>query len=88
MATTTRHSLLTPRVRRAQYELLQALEESISQTDFSFDVVEGKLSAVLSDVWNEAEKIAKTLLLPLEEEGESAAALNAGEPVNQVGLSQ
>jgi hypothetical protein len=63
---TTKHSILTPRVRRAQYELLNALEESIKQTNYDREVVQGKLSAVISDIWNEAEKITETI--PLREQ--------------------
>jgi hypothetical protein len=61
-----RHTIITPRVRRAQHELLTALSESINQSGFERDVAQGKLSAVISDIWNEAEKIAKAI--PLREQ--------------------
>jgi hypothetical protein len=61
-----RQSILTPRIRRAQYELLDALKESINQSELEREVVQGKLSAVISDIWNEAEKIAKAI--PLREQ--------------------
>jgi hypothetical protein len=62
---TARQSILTPRVRRAQHELLTALSESIKQSALERDVAQGKLSAVISDIWNEAEKTAKAI--PLRE---------------------
>jgi hypothetical protein len=58
-----RQSILTPRIRRAQYELLDALKESIGQSDLEREVVQGKLSAVISDIWNEAEKITESIPL-------------------------
>jgi hypothetical protein len=58
-----RHTILTPRIRRAQYELLDALKESINQSDLEREVVQGKLSAVISDIWNEAEKITESIPL-------------------------
>jgi hypothetical protein len=60
---TQRQSILTPRIRRAQYELLDALKESIGQSDLEREVVQGKLSAVISDIWNEAEKITESIPL-------------------------
>ena len=60
-----KNRILTPRVRQAQYELLTALEESIKQSNLERDVAQGKLSAVISEIWNEAEKIAKSI--PLRE---------------------
>jgi hypothetical protein len=58
---TKKHSILTPRVRSAQYELLSALSESVEQAGFERDVAQGKLSAVISDIWNEVEIIIKAI---------------------------
>jgi hypothetical protein len=58
---TTKHSILTPRVRSAQYELLSALSESVEQAGFERDVAQGKLSAVISEIWNEVEAIIKAI---------------------------
>jgi hypothetical protein len=66
--TLKKRSILTPRVRRAQHELLTALAESINESGFERDVAQGKLSAVISDIWNEAEKIAKAIPLSAEAE--------------------
>jgi hypothetical protein len=61
---TTKHSILTPRVRSAQYELLSALAESVEQAGFERDVAQGKLSAVISDIWNEVEIVIKAIAEP------------------------
>jgi hypothetical protein len=58
---TQKHSILTPRVRSAQYELLSALSESVQQAGFERDVAQGKLSAVISEIWNEVEIIIKAI---------------------------
>jgi hypothetical protein len=58
---TQKHSILTPRVRSAQYELLTALAESVQEAGFERDVAQGKLSAVISDIWNEVEAIIKAI---------------------------
>jgi hypothetical protein len=58
---TQKHSILTPRVRSAQYELLSALAESVEQAGFERDVAQGKLSAVISDIWNEVEIVIKAM---------------------------
>lgn len=53
--------ITTPRVLRAQRELLDALSESIKQSDFFREEAEAQLSSVMADVWNEAERRIKTL---------------------------
>jgi hypothetical protein len=58
---TQKHSILTPRVRSAQYELLTALAESVQLAGFERDVAQGKLSAVISEIWNEVEAIIKAI---------------------------
>jgi hypothetical protein len=58
---TQKHNILTPRVRSAQYELLSALSESVQQAGFERDVAQGKLSAVISEIWNEVEIIIKAI---------------------------
>jgi hypothetical protein len=58
---TQKHSILTPRVRSAQYELLTALAESVQLAGFERDVAQGKLSAVISEIWNEVEIIIKAI---------------------------
>jgi hypothetical protein len=58
---TKKHSILTPRVRSAQYELLTALAESVKEAGFERDVAQGKLSAVISEIWNEVEAIIKAI---------------------------
>jgi hypothetical protein len=58
---TQKHSILTPRVRSAQYELLSALSESVQLAGFERDVAQGKLSAVISEIWNEVEAIIKAI---------------------------
>jgi hypothetical protein len=63
---TQRKSILTPRIRRAQHELLTALSESIKESGLDRDVAQGKLSAIISDIWNEAEKITKAIPLRLQ----------------------
>ncbi|MEW6208742.1 MAG: hypothetical protein AB1631_10270 [Acidobacteriota bacterium] len=51
-------SIITPRVRRAQYELVEALKESLTQSDMTREAAEGRLSALLAKVWNEVEHVA------------------------------
>jgi hypothetical protein len=58
---TKKHNILTPRVRSAQYELLTALAESVQQAGFERDVAQGKLSAVISEIWNEVEILIKAI---------------------------
>jgi hypothetical protein len=56
-----RVSILTPRVRRAQYELISALIESIKVSGLSREMAEAKLSALMVDVWAEVEAVARRL---------------------------
>ncbi len=51
-------SIITPRVRRAQYELIEALKESLAQSDMTREAAEGRLSALMGEVWNEVEHVA------------------------------
>ena len=51
--------IVTPRVRLAQHELVNALVEAIETSGLDRDRAAGNLSAVISDIWNEAERIVK-----------------------------
>jgi hypothetical protein len=62
-------SIFTPRVIQARRELLAALTESVEQSDLAPQAIEGKVSEVLSDIWNEADKIAKAIPLSDESDG-------------------
>jgi hypothetical protein len=62
-------SIFTPRVIQARRELLAALSESVQQSDLAPQALEGKVSAVLSDIWSEADKIAKAIPLSDESDG-------------------
>jgi hypothetical protein len=48
--------ILTPQVLKAQHELILALQAAARESGLSRDEAQGKLSAVISDVWNEVEK--------------------------------
>jgi len=54
-------SLLTPRVRAAQYELISALKESVEESGLDRGQAEGKLSKVMAEIWNEAETITRRM---------------------------
>jgi hypothetical protein len=54
-------SLLTPRVRAAQYELISALKESVEASGADRDQAEGSLSKVMAEIWNEAEAITRRM---------------------------
>jgi hypothetical protein len=60
-------SIFTPRVIQARKELLSALTESVKQSNFEPEVIEGKVTAVLSEIWNEADKIARAIPLVLDD---------------------
>jgi hypothetical protein len=62
-------TIFTPRVIQARRELLAALSESVKQADFAPEAIEGKVSAVLSEIWSEADKIAKAIPLSDESDG-------------------
>jgi hypothetical protein len=62
-------SIFTPRVIQARRELLAALSESVQQSDLAPQAIEGKVSEVLSEVWSEADKIAKAIPLSDESDG-------------------
>jgi hypothetical protein len=64
-----RQTIFTPRVIQARRELLAALTESVEQSDLAPQAIEGKVSEVLSEVWNEADKIAKAIPLSDESDG-------------------
>ena len=55
----TSKSILTPRVHRAQYELMEALREAIEGAGLYRDQAEEKLSQLMADVWNEADAVAR-----------------------------
>lgn len=54
-------SITTPRVIQARTELVNALKESIKLSGLKPDQAEGKLSALMGEIWNEAERIVKQL---------------------------
>lgn len=54
-------TLLTPRVRAAQYELITALKESVEESGLSREQAEGKLSLVMAEIWEEAERVTRSL---------------------------
>jgi hypothetical protein len=54
-------SILSPRVRRAQYELIAALCESIQGSGLTREMAEAKLSALMADVWTELEAVVMRL---------------------------
>ncbi len=60
-------TLITPRILRSQHELLSALSESLQTSGLYRDQAQAFLSGVLSDIWNEAEFIAKRLRRSPEE---------------------
>jgi hypothetical protein len=62
-------TIFTPRVIQARRELLAALSESVEQSDLAPQAIEGKVSEVLSDIWNEADKIARAIPLSDEADG-------------------
>jgi hypothetical protein len=64
-----RQTIFTPRVIQARRELLAALSESVQQSDLAPQAIEGKVSEVLSEVWSEADKIAKAIPLSDESDG-------------------
>jgi hypothetical protein len=61
-------TIFTPRVIQARKELLSALTESVKQSKFEPEVIEGKVTAVLSEIWNEADKIARAIPLVLDDD--------------------
>ena len=54
----------TPRVLQARDELLRAVQESVRLSDLTFDQAQGKLSALVSEFWNEADRALKTFFRP------------------------
>jgi hypothetical protein len=58
---TSQANILTPRVRRAQFELLEALKESLESAGLTRVQAEARLSALMADVWCEAEQVAARL---------------------------
>jgi hypothetical protein len=59
--TTGQANILTPRVRRAQFELISALRESIESAGLDRTEAESKLSEIMADVWVAAEEVAARL---------------------------
>jgi hypothetical protein len=53
--------ILTPRIRQAQFELIQAVGQSLETCGLLRDQAEGKTSALICDVWNEIDVYLKRL---------------------------
>lgn len=54
--------LSSPRIRRSQYELLQAIDEELKASNLTHDQAEARLSALMSDIWNEADARLRALI--------------------------
>lgn len=65
-AASNHQSIITARVNRARRELIAAIVEAAEQASLTRYRAEGKLSALLCEVWNEAER--KIRRIPLREQ--------------------
>lgn len=56
--------LSSPRIRRSQYELLQAIDEELKAkaSNLTHDQAQARLSALMSDIWNEADARLRSLI--------------------------
>lgn len=53
--------ITTARVLKAQHELMQALREALQSSGLPREDAEGRLSALMGDLWNEAEVFVNRL---------------------------